>query len=309
MIQHKGWSGMLLSWFLAALILAVTISFSRCDTYAGDLPPLLSVTPAPEQILPELSGMKPLKQAVKEYISGLSGRWSVYVRNLETEEVFSFDASGFTSASLIKPFVMEAVCANMQTVCGNLGIKMGMPPDSMEVRGRIRELFENMIVWSDNDAFNELVCLMSDTGNFSKGAEQINEYLKGQGYSFTSVGHTLAPSAYLPEGEGENLTSAGDCGRLLEKVSRGGFIDAETSDQLFWLLLEQDNRTKIPSGLPDGAIIANKTGETSTCQHDIAIIQGPKTKYILCVLSGDCPEEEATDHIREIAALSYHYLE
>ena len=54
------------------------------------------------------------------------------------------------------------------------------------------------------------------------------------------------------------------------------------------LLLNQQVTTKIPSGISVSVEIANKTGETDTDQHDIAIVYGEKTTYILCVMSEDC---------------------
>ena len=51
------------------------------------------------------------------------------------------------------------------------------------------------------------------------------------------------------------------------------------------LLLKQTRRWKIPSGLPSGTKVANKTGETSQYQHDAAIVFGPKTDYVVCIFS------------------------
>ena len=76
------------------------------------------------------------------------------------------------------------------------------------------------------------------------------------------------------------------------------------------LLLGQKNRTKIPQVLDASVTIANKTGETDTTQHDIAIVYGNHTDYILCVMSEKCPkEEDAIDDIRKISAMVYEYLE
>lgn len=49
------------------------------------------------------------------------------------------------------------------------------------------------------------------------------------------------------------------------------------------LLLNQQVTTKIPSGISASVEIANKTGETDTDQHDIAIVYGKKDYiYPLC---------------------------
>ncbi len=51
---------------------------------------------------------------------------------------------------------------------------------------------------------------------------------------------------------------------------------------------------------------ANKTGETDENQHDIAIVYGPKTTYILCVMSED--STNAIANIRSISKVVYNYL-
>ena len=65
------------------------------------------------------------------------------------------------------------------------------------------------------------------------------------------------------------------------------------------LLSNQENTWKIPQGLPDGIKSANKTGETDQDQHDIAIVYGEKTTYILCVMSENCRTKYGGDEHTE----------
>ena len=75
------------------------------------------------------------------------------------------------------------------------------------------------------------------------------------------------------------------------------------------LLLNQQVVWKIPQGLPENIVAANKTGETDQDQHDIAIIYGEETTYILCVMSENCPSSDtAIQNIRSISRLVYNYL-
>ena len=255
-------------------------------------------------------GMTALHSDLRAYLEDLPGQWSVYVESLNTDELFSlYNDRVFSAASLIKPFTMEVVCAHMDEVLARMAARDWTWPDDPALRDELWMLFENMITWSDNDSFNELVCLLSDSGDFMQGAEFMNKELQALGYDSTSVNHTLAPSYFEPAGTQDNMTSAADCGRLLEKVCRGTFVDEETSERMMELLQMQDTRTKIPAGLPAYAQCANKTGETSTLQHDMAVIRGREAWYILCVLSDGCPEEEAVDHIREIAGMTFACLD
>lgn len=63
-----------------------------------------------------------------------------------------------------------------------------------------------------------------------------------------------------------------------------------------------------PPGTSGWNKIANKTGETDQDQHDIAIVYGEKTTYILCVMSENCPESTAVTNIQNISKIVYNYL-
>ena len=166
-----------------------------------------------------------------------------------------------------------------------------------------------MITVSDNESCNELVKLQTDSLDFKKGAEDINKYLEKEGYTETSVQHTLHPAASAQESlGGRNMTSVKDCGTLLEKIYKGECVSKEASEEMLNLLSNQENTWKIPQGLPDGIKSANKTGETDQDQLDIAIVYGEKTTYILCVMSENCPESTAVTNIQNISKIVYNYL-
>ncbi len=121
---------------------------------------------------------------------------------------------------------------------------------------------------------------------------KIDEWLEEEGYEDTAVYHTLEPSPTEEEkvSEEKNHTSAIDCGKLLEAVYQGKAVSKAASQDMLLLLEGQERDYKIPAGVPRDTIVANKTGETDSCQHDAAIIFGPEKDYILCVMS-----EKVTD--------------
>ena len=75
------------------------------------------------------------------------------------------------------------------------------------------------------------------------------------------------------------------------------------------LLRKQENTSKIPAGIKAEVPTANKTGETDEDQHDIAIVYGTRTTYILCVMSeGWKSEGDAVQNIQNISSMVYNYL-
>ena len=95
---------------------------------------------------------------------------------------------------------------------------------------------------------------------------------------------------------------------MLEQIYRGKCVSKQYSKEMLNLLLHQTVRYKIPAGLPYGVVCANKTGETSSVQHDIAIIYGKKTDYVLCVFSSGASEGHLQSGIRAVSTRVYEYM-
>lgn len=254
-------------------------------------------------------GMDGLEKRFADLLGTYEGTWSVYVKDLTSDQEFEQNSQSLYSASLIKVFVMAQTYANMDAVLQNEAAKMKKDVTDPSVSTKVNDLLWNMITVSDNESCNELVKLQTDSLDFKKGAEDINKYLEKEGYTETSVQHTLHPAASAQESlGGRNMTSVKDCGTLLEKIYKGECVSKEASEEMLNLLSNQENTWKIPQGLPDGIKSANKTGETDQDQHDIAIVYGEKTTYILCVMSENCPESTAVTNIQNISKIVYNYL-
>lgn len=254
-------------------------------------------------------GMETLEPKLTEMLESYQGEWSAYVKNLDSGEEILINNQPMYSASLIKAFVLADSYNEMDSIKVNEGQKLKKEADSPEVKVKVDDLIQNMITVSDNESFNELVRLQSEKNDFMEGAEKINEYLKEEEYEDTSVQHTLAPSASPSTGlGGKNTTSVKDCGMLLEQIYKGECVSKEASEEMLNILLQQEVDWKIPSGLAEDVKVANKTGETDTSQHDIAIVYGDKTTYIFCVMSQDCPEGTAIHNIRDLSRMVYYHL-
>ena len=141
-------------------------------------------------------GMDTLEPQLESMLSSYDGEWSVYVKNLDTDEVISINNKPMYSASLIKAFVMAKTYADMDLVLENQAEKMKAEPDSPAVQEKVYDLLWNMITVSDNESCNELGRLQDEKSDFLKGAESVNEYLEKEGYDDTSYQSTLHPSRH-----------------------------------------------------------------------------------------------------------------
>lgn len=256
-------------------------------------------------------GMDTLEPQLETMLSGYDGQWSVYVMDLDTEEEILLNNTPLYSASLIKAFVMAKTYADMDEVLQNEASYMKTTVDNEAVANKVNDLLWNMITVSDNESCNELGRLQSDTHDFLKGAERVNEFISAEGYEDTTFQSTLHPSSSKSISlGGRNTTTVLDCGKLLEKIYNGECVSEEASASMLNLLLNQQNTVKIPAGISaEDVVIANKTGETDEDQHDMAIVYGPKTTYILCVMSQDWSNSNtAIENIRSISRVVYNYL-
>lgn len=252
--------------------------------------------------------MTSLESTVKSLISDYDGSWSVYVEELEYENEFSINNQGMYPASLVKLFTMAATFENMEQVLENKTDYLG---SETSARDTVAQLLENMIEVSDNESYNELVRIQSPDRNFAEGCNLINAYLQEEGYTGTGVHTTLHPSASSTanDGLGDNVTCVEDCGALLEKIYKGTCGSQEDSGEMLHLLLDQENTLKIPGGLPEGVEVAHKTGETSEVQHDVGIIYGEKTDFILCIMIDEITSEaEIYSQIHELTETVYEAL-
>lgn len=257
----------------------------------------------------ENPGMAALKPQLESMLIGYEGEWSVMVKNLGTDEEILLNNKPLYSASLIKVFALAASYDNMEQVRVHEGQMLSSPADSDVTAVKLNDLLWNMIAVSDNESYNEVVRLQTESHDFLEGAKDINTYLEAEGYTETSVQSILQPSSSESVSlGGKNTTSVKDCGLFLERIFKGQCVSTEASLEMLGFLLDQECTWKIPEGVPEGIRIANKTGETDSDQHDIAIVYGPKTTYILCIMSEGCAEDTAIDYIRNISRTVYYYL-
>ena len=160
--------------------------------------------------------------------------------------------------------------------------------------------------WNES---GKLMISIQDNGiGIKKENLKYNSTVKDK-YTKTGCHHTLHPASSASVGDGQsNITSAKDCGILLEHIYNGTCVSSKYSKEMRKLRLAQTRRWKIPSGIPSGIKVANKTGETSSVEHDMAIVYGKKKDYIICVFSNTGSEDYALPRIRNISRTVYNYL-
>lgn len=224
-----------------------------------------------------------LEQQIESYLdqNSSSGIWSIYVKNLKTNSTVNINSdTKMIAASEIKLFMMAALYDQ---------IKANKISEST-VKDQIRKMITN----SDNDVTNNLIDKF--------GMDMFNNYITNNNYKNTTLKRKMLSSGP------ENYTSAKDIGTLLEKIYKGTLVSSEYSNKMLELLKDQENTTKIPAGVPSGTVVANKTGELSTVEHDAAIVYSSGADYIIVVMSKNLKDtDQAKNNITKISEIVYNY--
>ncbi len=261
---------------------------------SGLLPEGLDIQALPQET--EGQSLTLLEKMVENRISEYDGDWSVYVKNLSTDESFTVNDRPMKSASVMKLFIMGTVYKAFES-------------GKLERTEEVMKLVNDMITLSDNYSSNQLLYLLGDS-SYAEGIARVDEFIDEYGFSDMTIEYngfndpttTMRTDAY-------NQVAAKDCGKLLEDIYRRTWVNREISNEMESMLLAQNTRYKIPAGLPDGVLCGNKSGEMDTTENDAAIIYGEDCDYILVVLSSDWSSKDtAISRIREISAMVYEFL-
>lgn len=231
----------------------------------------------PVDVEPEPSA---LELDLTAMLAELPGKWSVYVKNIDTGEGFCINDEPMVAASLIKLYVAGAYYST--------------DPRASDA-SRCSQV-DAMINVSSNEACNSLISLL--------GFQSINAFIRDFGDEDSVLNRKM-----LEQNGQENYVTAKACGRILEQILAGKYVSPEASERLLQNLKDQARTGKIPAGVPKGIPTANKTGELTDTENDAAIVWSPGGTYVLCVLSTDLTDTaSARKSIVEISRIVYEYF-
>jgi beta-lactamase class A len=144
------------------------------------------------------------------------------------------------------------------------------------------ELCEAMITVSSNFAANLLIERL--------GVDNIKATVTRLGADGMHVLRGVEDQKAFDKGL-NNSTTAGALATLMEKIATGKAVSAKADAEMVAVLKRQKFHDAIPSGLPDGTVVAHKTGNITKIHHDAAIVYGPHP-YVLVVLVRGITEQK-----------------
>ncbi len=229
-----------------------------------------------------------LETQLKDTMSQWNGDWSLYFEDYETGQSISINSHQVYSASLIKMFIAYALYD-------------GMENGTISESGTVTDHIRRMITYSDNDSWSYLARVLGG-GVYSRGMAKMTDIVQANGFKDTGT-------FYKGTHRNFNFTSVNDCGVFLSRLLDGGIVSADYSKKLLDLLKAQQHLHKIPSGVPDNIVTANKTGELDYIQGDAAIVYSPAGTYILVIIGDSLTNSYGqVGKFTTLSQMVYNYL-
>lgn len=240
--------------------------------------------------VPDTKAEEQQLEAIKaSFISTISQKYpgadfSFAIKNLDTGAYIIHNDKKMNSASVIKLFIMQTIYDEA---------KKG----TYEMTSDREADLAKMITESDNKATNKFIDDFGgqDATRKITADNTINKTISAKGYSCTELNrkmHDVTP----PEGPTgyENYTSANDVITLLEGIYNKTAFDEPYNTYALNLLKNQHRRSKIPAKIvekyPD-VIVANKTGELSQVENDVALIMCDDFNLAFAVFVNEIPKK------------------
>lgn len=220
--------------------------------------------------------------------AAMGGIKSIYVEDLLSEKTAEVGSGKQRAASLIKLFVAGCIYEEQRD-------------DPVHALQNVDELIEKMLSKSDNDATNELIMKLGN-GDGIAGMQKVNDFCKAHGLTDTSMGRLMLDFS----SDAENYTSVQDSAAFMRSLYYGRLAG---SDKILSYLKQQERTTKIPAGVPQGIVTANKTGELDTTENDVALVLVDNRPYVISVMTDDLSDTAAArEWIVEISKEVYSYM-
>lgn len=199
-----------------------------------------------------------MENRIREILSKYNGMFSVIIKDSFGNRISINEDRVFLSASIIKLYILSCISKSDYNKIIRLEDR-----DKVEGNGllkslnsglefTVKDLVYFMICLSDNTATNILIDYL--------GMENINRFIKENGYCDTILGRKMMDSEAKKMGK-DNFTSSKDSEKVLDILCN----DEDCLD----MLKNQACNNKLHLYIPEEEILAHKTGELPSVEHDV----------------------------------------
>lgn len=249
----------------------------------------------------EVTALKADLAAIPELTPGLT--LTLFWLDLDTGEYVNIDGQKtIAAASTVKLPILVALFEEVDA--GRISLEQTMMVQPEQVAGgsgdmqnqlpgtqyTVLEVATQMIISSDNTATNMMIDLLG-------GGDALNARFGDWGLTSTVLNHPL------PDLEGTNTTSPRDLVKVMALLHQGETLTLRSRDRVFNILQRTHNKNLLASGVKDGALVYNKTGDIGTVLGDVALVDLPNGKRYALATLVERPENDgrARELIRRLS--------
>lgn len=229
-----------------------------------------------------------LKKVADDALYKADGRYGIAIKNLKTGEAYFLHGKDkFDSGSLYKlklmVLVFEQIKDGKLSEDDTLSADIGKLNKFFEIPEEDQELKTGIIDFTVKTALEQMI----------------------------TISHNYAALALTKKTEAKNLAepiTAEEIAAFFEDLYKGRIISEEYSKKMLELLSRQKINDRIPKLLPEGTIVAHKTADLGSFEHDGGIVFTPKGDYIIVALSESNIPDNAGRKIAELSRDVYEYF-
>lgn len=263
------------------------------------------------------------KIEIQTEIKKITGDFAIAFKNLSTNKIILInEKTSFHAASTMKtPVMIEffkqvelgllkltdsiLVINKFKSIVDGSNYQMELGDDSddtiyknLSLKMSIYDLVFQMITVSSNLATNLLIELVE--------AKKVNQTMRELGAKDIQVLRGVEDTKAFKAGL-NNTTTAYDLLLIFEKLAKNQILTRESHYKMIEILKNQKFNEIIPAKLPQGTIVAHKTGSIIGVQHDTGIVYLPNgKKYVLILLSKNLKsEKDGVELLSKISEIIY----
>ncbi len=249
-----------------------------------------------------------LKKIVQNSLEGTKGTYGIVIKNLNTGEFYALNEHRvYEPGSLYKIWVMATAIDQIRNgkLKGDeeLSGDIKVLNDKFNISSESAELTEGTITFTVNQALQQMITISHNYASLLLTEKiklsSVKAFLQREGFNESIVG---------TDG-GFPTSTPSDIALFFEKLYKGELANPQDTSKMLDLLKKQKLNDKLPKYLPSEAIVAHKTGEIDFFTHDGGIVYGPKSDYIIVVLSKSDLPAAAEERIADISKKIYDYFE
>lgn len=160
----------------------------------------------------------------------------------------------------------------------------------------LRHLCELMITVSSNFAANLLIERV--------GVENVRRTVTALGADGMQVLRGVEDQKAFDKGM-NNTTTARGLAVLLDRIAHGTAVDAAADSEMLAILKRQKFNDAIPAGLPEGTVVAHKTGSITRIHHDAAIVFAARPYVLVLLVRGIEDQKKSAGLMAELSRAVY----